>query len=108
MNNTNGLCIYSRCNNFINVNHSTQYCDKHHDYHIRYNLKRRKIWKENNKCQDCGKDLSYHSVIYCNQCLEIHKSNTRRHDNGGLDPYNLSENIEMNSNKLGIKILGEA
>ena len=59
-------------------------------------------------CKSCNKPLDCNSVQYCRYHLLKERGYDMRRRNGGLNPYNLKENVKTNKNKLGIEIIGEA
>ena len=61
----------------------------------------------NGKCAECSNMLDCHSEYLCYNCLLKRRARQIRYSYGGLNPYNLSENVKTNKNKLGIEIIGE-
>jgi len=72
-----------------------------------YRRKLRASRREQDKCIDCGDNLDCHSKSRCYKCLLKHKERKIRSSNGGLNPNNLSENVQINNSKLGTKIIGD-
>lgn len=56
-------------------------------------------------CIKCGSSLDCHSICRCSECLRKERIYDARRRHGGLNPYHLSEEIEINESPFGGEIL---
>jgi len=72
-----------------------------------YNINLMMINMSDGKCIKCGRDLDCHSICRCNECLMKERNWDARRRNGGWNPNDLSEEIEINDSPFGGEVKDE-